>query len=385
MRLKWPLRAGALLLVAGLTLGVARHEEIARLMAVNSLFDEDRIVANFSSMQTMFHTTRMDPGPRPPSPLPEGRPEPLPDAARAWMEDRAVTSLLVLRGGRIVHETYRLGTGPDDLRISWSVAKSWLSVLLGIVIDEGAIASLDAPVTDYAPALAGSAYDGATIRDVAMMSSGVAFDEDYAAFNSDINRMGRTLALGGSMDAFTAALDTRAAAPGTDWAYVSTDTHVLGMVIRGATGRPIAGLMEEKVIRPLRLERAPLYLTDAGGTAFVLGGLNMTTRDYARFGQMILQRGEWQGRRIVPAAWLDTATRPHAPTAEGEKGYGYQFWIPQDGPPGEVTAEGIYGQYIYVNRPRDTVIVMTAADRNFGQDGRDSANIRMLRRIAEGG
>ena len=99
--------------------------------------------------------------------------------------------------------------------ISWSVAKSFLSALFGVLQAEGAFGSLDDQVTQYAPALKGSAYDGASIRDVLTMSSGVGFNEDYLDFNSDINKMGRVLALGGSMDDFAAGLKIRAADPGT--------------------------------------------------------------------------------------------------------------------------------------------------------------------------
>jgi CubicO group peptidase (beta-lactamase class C family) len=280
-----------------------------------------------------------------------------------------------------VHESYYLGTGPDDLRISWSVAKSLLSALFGILQAEGAFASLDDPVTTYAPGLIGSAYEGVSVHDVLTMSSGVAFNEDYLDFYSDINKMGRVLALGGSMDGFAAGLTTRAAEPGSRWHYVSIDTHVLGMVIRGATGRDIPELMEEKLLAPLGLEADPVMLTDGDGVSFVLGGLNMRTRDYARFGQMVLQGGQWQGRQVVPADWIATSTSPQA--ADGTA-YGYQWWIPANAAPGEVMAQGIYGQYIYINPRLDVVIAVNAADRGFEGAGVAGANIAMFRAIAAG-
>ena len=214
------------------------------------------------------------------------------------------------------------------------------------------------------------------------MSSGVAFDEDYLDFWSDINRMGRVLALGGSMDGFAAGLTARAAAPGERMHYVSIDTHVLGMVIEGLAGLPVPVLMQERIIGPMGFEAAPYYLTDGEGTAFVLGGLNLTTRDYARFGAMIAAEGLWQGRQIVPAAWIDAATTASAPTLPGAPGYGYQWWIPQGYGPSEVLAQGIYGQFIYIDRARDIVIAVNSADTGFEEPGVEAANHAMLQRIA---
>ncbi|MAM60382.1 serine hydrolase [Maritimibacter sp. UBA3975] len=365
--------------------GIIRREELGRLMAVQTLFDEDRIVSNFSNMDELFKTVPMSRGDGPVSPLPEGEPIDLPPRASEWIEDRAVTALVVLSEGEIVYEDYFLGTDADDRRISWSVAKSWLSALLGIVIDEGAIDSMDDPVTKYVPELAGTAYDGATIRNVANMASGVEFDEDYLDFWSDINRMGRVIALGGSLDDFTLDLEDSRTAPGEEWYYVSMDTHVLGMVIRAATGERIPPLLEDKIVQPLGLEADPYYLSDGDGNAFVLGGLNMPTRDYARFGQMIAQGGMWQGQQIVPSDWIDRSTEATAPAGESpaDTGYGFQWWLPANARAGEVFAIGVYGQYIWIDREQNVVIAMNSANRDFTRDGVMADNIAMLRAITE--
>ena len=358
-----------------------KREEITRLLAVNHLFDADRIVANFSHMDGLFFHRSLDRGTGPVSALPPGPPETLSPEARAWVERRAVTGLVILREGALDHERYYHGTAPEDLRISWSMAKSVLSALFGTLHADGTIPDLDAEVTDFAPALKGSAYEGATIRDVLTMSSGVAFNEDYLDFNSDINRMGRVLALGGSMDGFAASLKTRDAPPGTRMHYVSIDTHVIGMVIKGATGRDPADLMAERIIAPLGLEASPVMLTDGEGTAFVLGGLNLRTRDYARIGQMFLQGGAWNGRQIVPAPWVAASTAHQAP---GGAGYGYQWWVPKDNAlhGNDYLARGIYGQYIYVNPAARAVVAVNAADRLFREAGVDDENLAMLRALA---
>jgi hypothetical protein len=380
--IKRTVRTLLVLALAIAVIGYWKGEQITRLLAVNSLFSEDKIVHNFSNMNEAFLTREVPRGDAPVSPLPKGEEARLPDAVQAWVTERHVTSLLALKDGKIMHESYYLGTKPEDLRISWSVAKSYLSALFGILLDEGKIASLDDPVTKYVPALAGSAYAGASLKNVLQMSSGVEFNEDYLDFYSDINKMGRVLALGGSMDGFAAGLSKSVAPPGKLWHYVSIDTHVIGMVIRGATGRDIPDLISEKIIAPLGYEAAPYYITDGDGVAFALGGLNVTTRDYARFGLMIEQNGTYGGKQIVPAGWIKASTVPSASTAPGEMGYGYQWWVPKGAHPGEFFAHGIYGQYIYIDQSKDVVIVSTMADRKFREPGVDDQNIAMFRQIA---
>lgn len=379
--LKWAGRVLLALVLALVVLGLWKREEITRLIAVNTLFSEEKIVANFSGMERAFLTVPVPRGDGPVSDLPQGREMTLPADVIDWVETRNVTSLLVLHNGRITHESYHLGTTAQDRRISWSVAKSFLAALIGISLERGEIDSLDDPVTRYAPRLAGSAYDGVTLRQLLQMTSGLEFDEDYLDYDSDINRMGRVLALGGSMDGFAAGLSARAAPPGTRWKYVSIDTHALAMALRGATGRALPGLLSERIIAPLGLEAEPDYITDGEGVAFALGGLNLTTRDYARFGLMVAKMGRYGGQQIVPTGWIAASTVPSAPTPEGALQYGLHWWMPADAREGEFYAHGIYGQYIYIDRARDAVIVVTSADRGFREDGVREANIDALRSI----
>jgi hypothetical protein len=380
---KWLGRILLMLVLAAAVVGFLKRDELTRLLAVNSLFSGEKIVQNFSNMNAAFLWREVPRGDAPVINLPKGPPAALPSGVAQYVKDRSVTSMLVLKDGGIVHEAYYKDTTDTDLRISWSVAKSYLSALMGVVLADGDIDSIDDPVTKYVPALTGTAYDGASIKNVLQMSSGVTFDEDYLDSNSDINRMGRVLALGGTMDGFTAALSDTFAAPGDEMKYVSIDTHVLGMVIRGATGRDVASLLSEKIISKLGYEAAPYYLTDGESVAFVLGGLNVTTRDYARFGQMILQDGQFNGQQIVPADWLAASTIPSAKTKTGELNYGYQWWMPKDPREGEFYGHGIYGQYLYVNRPKGVLIVVTSADRQFKEGDVKGDSIALFRQISE--
>ncbi len=379
--LRWAVKILAALTVVIVIFGIWKRDQITRLLAVNSLFDEANIVQNFSHMNDLFFNLPLSRGDGPVSPLPIGPTAVLSAPTEQWIIDRAVTGLVILKDGKLVQDRYFLDTTDQDLRISWSVAKSFLASLWGVLDAEGLMPGLDEQVVTYAPQLKGSAYDGASIRDVMTMSSGVAFDEDYMAFNSDINKMGRVLALGGSMDKFAAGLTKRSAAPGSRWNYVSIDTHVIGMVIRGATGKDIPQLMNSRILEPLGLEAAPDYLTDGLGTSFVLGGLNLRTRDYARFGQMILQGGQWQGKQIVPNEWVKAMT-----SAQAKDGsiYGFQWWIPDNATPGEVMAQGIYGQWIYINPGLGVVIAVNSADRAFEDPGVYDASVAILRDMAAG-
>jgi CubicO group peptidase (beta-lactamase class C family) len=168
---------------------------------------------------------------------------------------------------------------------------------------------------------------------------------------------------------------------------VSIDTHVASMVLRAAVGMPLQSYMAEKLWSKIGAEDDAIFLTDSEGNAFALGGLNLRTRDYARFGQMMLGFGFFNGGQIVPAQWAADSVRPTSPvTSAYPAGYGYQWWVPKDAF-GEFNALGIYGQYIYVNRPARVVIVKTSADRNFENDGAGGAlieaeTVEMFRAIA---
>jgi len=216
----------------------------------------------------------------------------------------------------------------------------------------------------------------------------IQFNEDYLDFHSDINRMGRVLALGGSMDAFAASLTIRAWEPGSLRRYVSIDTHVLGMVLRRITSVPVSTYMTDHLLRPLGIEADPYYLTDGLGTDFVLGGLNMRTRDYARFGLLFANNGRLNGRQIVPADWVAQSTANSAPVTapvvldyDATLGYGFQWWLHPEATEGEFFALGIYGQMIYVNQPLKTVIAVNQADLKFRENL--ERNLTVMRKITE--
>ena len=349
------------------------HEQATRLYGTMTLFDDDKIVHNFSHMDEIFLTK---PVKRSGEIYQFGsRPSDLPDsftyrdemvATDEFLGRRATTALLVIKDDKISFEQYYQGTTENDLRISWSMAKSFTVTLFGIAVHDGLI-DIDAPVEKYLPEMTGSGYEAVPVRDVLQMSSGVLWNEDYGDFNSDINRMGRILAVGGSLDEFTATL-VKEKPSGQEFHYVSMDTHIISMITRRVTGKSLIDLAEDHIWSKIGMESDAYWITDSQGVAFALGGLNMRSRDYARFGRLYLNNGNWNGEQIVPEAWIRAATSPasaHNRPGPDKFGYGFQWWLAPNARPGEFFAVGVYGQYIYINQPENIVIVKNSADRNF--------------------
>lgn len=304
----------------------------------------------------------------------------------AFLDETVTTGLLVVRGGAITHEDYRLGGTETSSFTSFSVAKSVVSALVGIALAEGRIASIEDRITDYVPALAGSGYDDVTIEDALTMSSGVAFDEDYANPMSDVNRLLFALVAGQSMVDALARLQ-RVRDPGTYNDYISADTVALGLVLEAATGMSNADYLATRLWQPMGAEAPAMWNMGRRGEVLPYCCLNARLRDYARFGRLFLEGGARDGVQIVPQSWVDASTRPTAPRLEpGDNpasfwtfGYGYQWWIPE-GPEDAYLAIGIWGQYIYVDRAREIVIVKTSADEGF--DTRDHETVAAFRAIA---
>jgi len=302
------------------------------------------------------------------------------------------SGMVIIHNDSIVYERYRLGHTSETHHISWSVSKSFVSAIFGIAVEEGHIKSLEETVTDYVPELKGTGYDGIRIKDVLQMSSGVRFNEDYADFNSDINRMGRAIAFGTSMDEFAASLNSERKS-GIVNHYVSIDTHVLGMIIRSATGKKMHELLEEKIWSKIGMESDAFWIADDVGVSFILGGLNATLRDYARFGRLYLNNGNWNGEQIVPEAWVKASVTPDAPhvmpggvaDAPSKLGYGYQWWLPSY-PDGDFLAVGIHSQSIYVNQKKNLVIAFNSSNAHFNEPGEGSKMkfIQMFQHIAKG-
>ena len=290
-----------------------------------------------------------------------------------FIENTDTTGFVVTSGDVILYEEYFQGNTDKSRSIVWSVSKSVVSALMGIAIEEGFIKDVSDPVTNYVPGLAVSGYNGVAIEDVLQMSSGISFNEDYFDASSDFNKMApSSVGLGGPLEDVLLTLK-RKHEPGTVREYASSDTQVLGMVIRAATGMDLASYTETRLWQPAGMEADAYWLTDSSGVESAFGGFNATLRDFARFGNIYLHNGFWNARQIVPRDWVSASVatdKPHLLASEISPGYGYQWWVP-GGDEGDFLAIGIYGQAIYVSPRHNIVIAKTSAYRGYEQDGEE--------------
>lgn len=401
MRRKFILTVFAVASLSALS-ACAVFDRVQRLHYATSLFSGKEQYKNFARIPEMFPVSivqaadeRRD--------WPIGKSIKLPSSfthldkeqsTELFLEETDTVGLLVLHNGNIEYENYWLTGGEDVQWPSWSVAKSYVSALVGIAIHDGLIGSVEDPVTNYLPELVGTGYDEVSIEDVLQMSSGARWNEDYSDSKSDINRLGRIIALGGSLDKFIATIGPDIK-PGSFNRYNSADTQVLGRLLVKVSGMSLSNYMEQKLWRPLGGEQDGYWLIDNRGMEMAFAGFHATARDYARIGELYRNKGKLDGKQILPENWVQastTATKAHLlsgenPASNNEFGYGYQWWL-LDGDDGEFTAMGVYNQFVYVNPAKGVVIVKLSANSEFGvrddqSSYRDQETISLLRQIAK--
>ncbi len=322
-------------------------------------WSDERRSAAFRNMESLFPGLTVAPAssPRvlPRSPL--KLPAPLQTSIRAYMADSHAAGLMVLKDGKIVFEEYGLGFGPTGRWTSFSVAKSFTSTLLGAAIRDGAIEGVDTPVTEIIPSLSGTAYEGVTVGQIATMTSGVAWNEDYTDPDSDVAKMLGIAPVAGESQVVTYARTLKREAPaGEKWVYKTLETNLLGLLVEQATGKSLASYAAEKIVEPAGFEGPLFWMQDLTGGN--IGGccLSLRLADYARMGQFALEGGNG----VVPEGWFETAGSPlvnFAPQAPGF-GYGYQWWTY---PGGTYGAQGIFGQAITIV-PEERVVVAVVSN-----------------------
>lgn len=280
------------------------------------------------------------------------------------MQRHRLTGVLVLQGDAILLERYAHGRGRNDRWVSFSMAKSLTSTLVGAAIRDGYIDGLDAPLTATVPELMGSAYDGVTVRQLLTMTSGVAWNEDYADPASDVARIFAAPMVDGESPILSYLRRLpRAHAPGSSFNYNTGETELVGVLLARATGRSLAEYLSEKIWAPFGMERDALWQVHEDGQA--TGGccLNFTLRDQGRFGRFILGGGMIGDEAVLPEGWLERATAPLIDLGAGQ-GYGFQWWTRD----ATFQAFGIFGQMILLDPELDLVIVVNAAWPNTGDD-----------------
>ncbi|MDX1677380.1 serine hydrolase [Arsukibacterium sp.] len=274
-----------------------------------------------------------------------------------------VSGMLIIHNGKIKFEKYLLGNNEQTRWMSMSVVKSITAMLIGAAVYDGHIQSLDDNIVDYLPRFKGTAYDGVTVRHILQMSSGVAWNETYTDPASDRRRMLEAQISGkpGAVLDLMASLP-RAAKPGSVWNYSTGETQVAGALVSAATGKPVAQYLSEKIWAPLGMQSdASWWLQSAGGLEVGGSGLSATLRDYGRLGLFMLHDGvivsQGEPRRILPEGWMKTASSRQL-IGGNRVNYGYMLW-PMHGI--SYAAEGIFGQYIFVDPATNLVVVQWAA------------------------
>lgn len=388
-----------LLSVLLIVIGIFYGPKIARLYHLANLYNEDSIDRNFINIDKIFSVSEPIPASDNPYTFPR-RDFVLPETFFFDGEQRLLSKelehyktdgLIVLHNGNLLYENYWNNNSANSKHIAFSVTKSFVSALVGIALDEGLIDNIEDPITKYLPDFKGTGYEGVRIKDILQMSSGVDFNEDYADPKSDINRFGRATARGSSFRDFAKSLE-RGREPGTYHHYVSIDTQVLGFLLAEVTGMPLKEYLYKKIWNKIGMEDDAFFIVDNNGVEMALGGLNATLRDYAKFGELYLNRGKWNGEQVVPASWVDashTTDGPHLKPGESELssspwGYGLQWWVPGF-PDTDYTASGVYNQYIYIDPLTNVVIAKTSSNHRYTSEKEYSkaAHVAMFRAIAE--
>src|SRR5947208_1502164 len=229
-----------------------------------------------------------------------------------YLSRNPATGLLIARGETILIERYQYGRNDRHRYTSWSMAKTVTSMLVGIAIAQGHIRSVDDPAAAYVPALANTEYGRTSLRHLLQMSSGVRFVEDYEGRDDVTELVADTFRqVGpGGVDAVT-PFNVRAAPSSTRFYYASVETQVLGLVLRSAVGRPVADYLQEKIWAPIGAEADATWLIERSGHEATYCGINAVLPDYARLGLLLAHDGNWRGRQLIPAAWIEDATRVH--------------------------------------------------------------------------
>ncbi|WP_204114891.1 serine hydrolase domain-containing protein [Shimia biformata] len=292
---------------------------------------------------------------------------------------------LIWHDGRVLSERYFNNMTPTTEHIAFSVSKSVVATVAGMLIDDGLL-DPDAPITDPLPELAQTAWTGATLGQVLDMTSGVKFDESYGnpdaqVFLLDVAANLKPLYPWMKQDEVPAtiweliqSLKSTDAPHGSRFEYRSIETDCLGFAMERVSGQRLPQLLSDRLWGPMGAERDACFTVDRGGFAMADGGLNATLRDMARFGRLLLEDGRRDGRQVVPKSWIDDIrhgahglANQHLRDFLPNGRYRNQFWIMDENGPAHLSL-GIFGQHILVDPETGTVAVKFSSWPTFLSD-----------------
>ncbi|WP_174398266.1 serine hydrolase domain-containing protein [Mycolicibacterium sphagni] len=295
-----------------------------------------------------------------------------PSTVKQVLDSTYTDAVLVLRNGGVVHEQYFDGMTESTMHLVMSISKSIVGCVAGLLVHRGHL-DPSAAVSYYVPEVAECGYQNATVRDVLDMRTGVAFREAYAANDSEVRVMERSMGWAPRLDvdprgtyAYLTTIGT-SGPRGQDFVYRSCDTDMLGWICERVAGRRMSDLISELLWVPLGAERDAEITCDPVGTAIHDGGVSTTLRDLGRFGQMLLDAGMVDDRRVVPHQWLADAFAPPPDVRQAFARtdnavmlpggwYRNQFWFFQAASGPVLLCLGIHGQLIYVDQSSRTVV-----------------------------
>lgn len=260
-------------------------------------------------------------------------------------------SVMLLRGGAVIAEGWWAPYSPERTHLLYSLSKSFTSTAVGFAVDEGLL-SLDDTVVSHFPELDAEVTDPRSramkVRHLLSMASGHRDETLDRALELDRASIARGfLLLPPDED------------PGTVFAYNQPCTYTAGLIVQRATGQLLTEYLQPRLFEPLGIDGVG-WVRDGMGHEIGFSGMYANTEAIAKLGQLYLHKGEWNGRQLLPAAWVDEATRPHISTgtdsaSDWEQGYGFQFWMARHGYRGD----GAFGQFCVVLPEHDLVLAMT--------------------------
>jgi CubicO group peptidase (beta-lactamase class C family) len=269
-----------------------------------------------------------------------------------YLEDNHTVAFLIIRNDTIQYEQYFDRYNEASVVPSFSMAKSVTSILIGCAIDDGLIQSVDEPITNYIPELKKNGFDKVSIKHALQMTSGIDFNESYYNPFGDAASFyyGRNLRK-------QIAKMKLAEEPGKKFAYASGNTQLLGLILeRALQNKTVTHYLQEKIWTPLGMEYDASWSIDKkkNGLEKTFCCLNARAHDFSKIGRLYLNKGNWNGQQIVSPSWVEESTK--SDTTEGSiANYQYQWWMPTPGQ--DFMAEGILGQFVYVNPAKNLIIV----------------------------
>lgn len=287
------------------------------------------------------------------------------------LEEYKTVAFLVIQNDSILYEEYRDGWEPESLGNIFSATKSVVGLLVGIALDEGYIGNLDDKVSQYLPEFREGNKDRITIRHLLTMSSGLGWDEAYTALIS----LTTQAYYGDEIRKLVMGLEP-AEEPGRRYSYKSGDTQILSFLLEAAVSKgkgypvTISEYAEEKLWKPMQTCNDALWNLDKEkGDEKTYCCFNTTARDFARFGRLLLNHGNWNGRQLVSESYLEEAIAP-AFYLENEFGdgpldyYGFQIWTVHYKGRRLPAFRGLGGQYIFVIPDKNAIVVRMGHKRS---------------------